>query len=174
MAVIVGFDLSSKKVAASIRLENVRKPLFMTAELGKRWEISNAWEAYEFTADLIDKFLGESAVYVFIEEPVVARGNARTTIKQAYIHGAVHAALAGWMAVDIQLVPITSWKMEVLGKGNAGKQAAMDFAIKDLHKIIQEQHQLSGVLLDQDMADAYCVMLYGEKIVERAKLIGQT
>lgn len=156
-------DISSKKVAISaFQTENTNAVLTAEWVAGDKWEIENAYLIQRFVFNFLTPLVRKTDSAVFIEEPVVARGNIRSTMKQAYVNGAVQAAV-GLLNPDtsVSLVPVTTWKKEVVGKGNASKDEVADFV----------SDWMGGREDDQDICDAICVMLYGQIVMDRATRI---
>ena len=91
----------------------------------------------------------------FIEEPVVAGvRNLRTTLQIAQISGMVLGVVD-----EAYLVPVSTWKKEIVGKGNASKSEVAHWL---------QQHHPELYTDNQDHIDASCIRLYGEK--QAAKL----
>ena len=87
--------------------------------------------------------------YAYIEEPVVAGArNLRTSLRIAQISGAVLSAVNG------ELVPVSTWKKEVVGKGNAKKE--------EIREWLKTQPEYKYASSSQDWIDATCLRLYGE------------
>ena len=61
--------------------------------------------------------------------------------------------------IPFKMVPITSWKKEVVGKGNAKKEDVKDYVVKTF--------EISSDC-KQDIYDAYCIGLYGVRFQENA------
>lgn len=98
--------------------------------------------------------LGE-ITHVFCEEPVVAGArNLRTTIGIAETVGGVLA-----LPCEVTLVPVSSWKKEVLGNGNSNKQEVARWF----------QRTYPGIKASQDVCDAAAICEYGRKVVDRGQ-----
>lgn len=96
---------------------------------------------------------------VYVEEPVVGRG-VRASLQVCQTAGAVMSHLS----VPSYFVPVSSWKKEVIGRGNAPK-GLVGTSLRELHP---RYSQLCGG--DQDLIDATCIALYGasrQHVVER-------
>jgi Holliday junction resolvasome RuvABC endonuclease subunit len=98
---------------------------------------------------------------VYLEEPVIGR-NARSTIVQAQVGGAVMAAACRANVFYFELVNNSHWKKGVVGKGNAGKPeiaAWLEEKWPNAYNLAQK---------DQDLIDASCINRYG---VQRQKIM---
>jgi Holliday junction resolvasome RuvABC endonuclease subunit len=103
----------------------------------------------EFSTHNIEK---NSIVYV--EEPLVAGArNLRTSLKIAQVSGVVMASAPDFA----KFVPVSSWKKEIVGKGNAKKEEISEFLLKEYKEMWAECNE------DQNLIDAACVALYGVK-----------
>jgi Holliday junction resolvasome RuvABC endonuclease subunit len=152
---IVGFDLSSRKLAA-VSLDPVSS---WTYEPPKK-EKDRARVLKHFLDELVDLFEERRPRWVFIEHPLVGRGGAHATIVQAQVHGVV-SAVAATYADGVYTVNVQSWKKEVVGNGRADKDRVRQW-LEESHPHLAE---LAGA--DQDLVDAACVALYGRRVTER-------
>jgi Holliday junction resolvasome RuvABC endonuclease subunit len=92
-----------------------------------------------------------SDVYAYVEEPVVAGArNLRTSLRMAQVSGAILSVMSG------ELVPVSTWKKAVVGKGNATKD--------DVRAYLQSQPEFKETHGKQDWIDATCIRLYGAKL----------
>ena len=96
---------------------------------------------------------------VWIEDTLVGN-NVKYSIALAETKGAVMAALAAH--VDVRLVNVSTWKKQVLGRGNANKDSVRDY----IHVTHGAYAPLCGD--DQDLYDACCIALYGRQIMDRS------
>lgn len=98
---------------------------------------------------------------VFIEQPLMGRGGARSTVVQAQAASSCHLAAVRSGASGIYEVNVQSWKKAVVGRGNANKD--------DVRAWLRESHPEWFALCDgdQDRVDAACINLYGHQLVER-------
>lgn len=93
---------------------------------------------------------------VYVEAPVLAGArNIQSTIKVAAAYGAVLAAINGQHAQAFE-VPVSSWKLATVGKGNASKDDVSAW----LHA--QHPHVYTECAGDQDLMDAACVALFAQ------------
>lgn len=101
--------------------------------------------------------------HVFCEQPLALRTNGRTTVLLCKAAGAIWTTHLGldltWWWVDNN-----TWKSEVLGfklkKGKEGKRQIQEW--------VHEEH---GVEFDcEDLYDAFCIKLYGEKVLAQEGL----
>lgn len=93
----------------------------------------------------------KDTTYVFVEEPVVAGArNIRTSLQMAQVCGVVLSVLNG------QVVPVSTWKKAVVGKGNASKEDVKEWLSNIQHRYPEAKQQ--------DHVDATCIRIYGETI----------
>jgi Holliday junction resolvasome RuvABC endonuclease subunit len=148
--VILGIDLNSRSVAISYLHADGRFHGFQsfTTKYKDRAQILGAlhdWMRYQVT----------SGDVVYVESPVLAGvRNIQSTIKVAAAYGSVLAAVDLRHAECVE-VPVSSWKLATVGRGNASK----DDVSKWLHAQHPDVHtECSG---DQNLMDAHCIALYG-------------
>lgn len=109
-----------------------------------------------------DRFHMGPATVVYIEEPVVAGArNIRSSLLIAQICGVMMGVCASVGIKEVYLVPVSSWKKEVVGNGAADKQR--------VHAWIDQNHPEIAALCggDQDLYDAACVAIYGQRSLSR-------
>jgi Holliday junction resolvasome RuvABC endonuclease subunit len=86
----------------------------------------------------------------FIEEPLMAGPrNIRTALHLAQVAGALMTTVPSYF------VPVTTWKKEIVGKGNAKKEEVAEF--------LRTHQDFIHVRESQDLIDATCIRLYGER-----------
>ena len=89
---------------------------------------------------------------VYVEEPLVAGvRNLRTSLKIAQVSGVVMSSVPDFA----KFVPVSSWKKQIVNKGNATKEEISDFLKK------QHEEMWARCDGDQNLIDATCVALYG-------------
>lgn len=98
---------------------------------------------------------------IWIEDTLIGN-NRKYSIQLAETKGAVMAALA-IRHVPIHLVNVATWKKEIVGKGNADKEAVRN------HIQVTRGAYAPHCGEDQDLYDASCVAIYGLLITERAR-----
>lgn len=100
--------------------------------------------------------------YAFIEEPLVGRG-VKASMEISQTAGAILASLSA-VGVHTELVNVATWKMQVIGRGNAGKQ--------DIKVYLNENHpKYAAECESQDEYDAACIGLFGVETIRRARAI---
>lgn len=169
MTLIYGIDPSSRKLAVVYGVlgkENESK--FLTKKLPQEKPEACSL-AYEWIKGLLESTKGDTSVkdiYVFIELPVLGRGGAGSTIPQAQINGAL---LAGAFSTGANVIPVNNVraKKEVIGKGNANKDA-----IKDWLSVAWEG-MYKQVANDQDLCDSAMIYTYGKQVVQLRERIVQ-
>lgn len=172
--VTVGIDASSKKIAAVVTVDGHDDPLaLIPPTLWKRTLVgddivvrcSAAYRWGRWMMSDVDKMLAENGIYeyevqVYIEEPVVVPRNMRSTVVQAKVHGAIVAGIRSsrrYSQVPITSVVPPSWKKQVVGKGNATKPEVSK------HVFIVWPYVYNLASGDQDLLDAACINLFGQK-----------
>lgn len=117
-------------------------------EKSTRWqELQNLARLFAEKIQFVDQ--------VFVEEPPLAgTKNVRTALQLSQVCGAVVAA----SPAKTYLVPVSSWKAEVIGRGGADKQAVAAWLAE--HHPDWHRHA-NG---DQNVVDAICLALYGKKL----------
>lgn len=101
---------------------------------------------------------------IFIEEPVVAGArNLRSSLLIAQVCGVM--LVAAGMGRVVKLTPVSSWKVETVGHGNADKDAIRRW-LDHVHPAIAKECGL-----DQDLYDASCVALYGQGLLGRGDAV---
>lgn len=92
--------------------------------------------------------------YLFIEEPVVARGGIRSSLMQAYVNGVVqdHFHSAGYI---VHITHQSTWKAAIGAKPSGGKQAVFDAMLANFPFDIEA---CDG---DEDLLDAAAMARFG-------------
>lgn len=161
MTYVIGIDPSSKKLALCWTQHyggaDGNLPSMKTFKLPVG--ISRAsWEANRQLFLFLSRELplGEEDIEVYLEEPLVGH-NIHSTIVQAQVNGAVLAVVESFriMGVYNALVHVSTWKKDVVGKGNAKKEDAAAWLEKNWP---EAYHLAEG---DQDLIDAACINRYG-------------
>lgn len=140
---IVGIDLGVRSVHVSM----LPYDMSIAAKKGKRSE-----EVLHIASQLGQLYTSDWLAY--IEEPVVAGArNLRTSLQIAQIAGVV-MSLVG----DFVMVPVSTWKKTVVGKGNASKSDVAEWLRSNRPDLYE---RTAGM---QDKIDANCIRLYGERV----------
>lgn len=174
MTLILGIDPSAKKIAVvGIQPETMTYRVEAT-NLYPKGETSQSPASLHNAAIFMRDFLGEAQVmasdgqrFAYVEQPLVGRGGASATIKQAYVGGVIRACLveAGFKVYDAH--PST-WRAALgikIGKGTSTAQAKA--AIKQ-----RLDPKLAGLVgSDSDLADAGGIALYGVEQTRKAALL---
>lgn len=156
---VMGFDLSSKKIAVTVTDLDDPSFLYMATFTLVKDETRRCHEAMRWTSDLVGTFLG-ARVYAFVEKPVLGRGGAGSTIPQAQVNGAVIAGAWEGSAHEVMSVNNQQWKKSVIGNGNASK-AQIKAGIFDLwHDAYQKADG------DQDLLDSAGVNRFGVQVLK--------
>lgn len=157
---LVGIDPSSAKIAIMISV-NEGKPYKMVKALAKGGDIAAVClAAFRYVRAAVRDLKADGhRVYLYLEEPVVGRGGAYTTIRQSKVNGAIlAAALSG--GAEVHGVNNTTWKKSVVGNGNAGKPM-----IKEWVRLNWE-YAYDLAKGDQDVLDAACILRYAQQCME--------
>jgi Holliday junction resolvasome RuvABC endonuclease subunit len=158
--IIGGVDLGGRKAAVSIFVDGVLTNVadFEVPKTTRDQELRTlALWAYGYlkVCDL-----------VFIEEPLIGRG-VRASLQVAQTSGAVLAGLAeipwGSKGRECHLVPVGTWKKDVIGNGSANKEM-VSLWLKSSHPSYAVQ-----CADNQDRIDAICIGLYGVQLRDRAE-----
>lgn len=164
MTTIIGIDPSSKKVAATITVDE--KQLFMdVCQLPEAIEDA-CHQAFIYTQNLVTRYGGKNEVVVFVEEPVLGRGGAWTTIRQSQIRGCIIGG-ARSMGSAVYGVNNQRWKKEVLGAGNIRKDQ-IPIYVKELWP---NAFEMAGK--DGDLIDSACINRYGSHVLNLRERIVQ-
>lgn len=160
-AVVIGIDPSSTKLAITVGTLDGSKIVVFTQKLRVarivREKVQACGDAYLAGAELVQMF--PKALLVALEAPVLGRGGAGSTIPQAYISGALQAALDNnGMGTKLNLANNQTWKRVVTGNAHAGKSEIAK-TIRVDHRHLYELAIGSGKL-DQDICDSIGIYLY--------------
>ncbi len=144
---VLGIDIGVR----SIHVAAPKSAISLSVERTHRGdEIRNLMLQYEAY------FGGNKKTVVFCEEPLVAgRRNLRTALQMAQVVGAV------MLAHPTYLVPVSTWKKEVVGKGNASKE--------EVHEFLKDKPGYYYTEGSQDLVDATCIRMYGLMQLEKTK-----
>jgi len=114
---------------------------------------SELTDLYQALHDIIT--LGDTVV---VEEPPMAGArNVRTFLKLGQVCGVVIAA-ASAKGADVHLVPVDTWKKEIVGKGGAPKEI-----VASALSVLSSRYsaQCEG---NQNSVDATCIALFGRTL----------
>lgn len=157
-AIVLGIDPASSKVAYAALVGD--ECLIYTSKLGKSGGQS-CHNSHVYTRRVIagiQKRWPGLPVYGFIESAVVGRGGVRSTMVQCYTSGAIQGALYE-QGIPTQIANVSSWKKQVVGKGNATKEDVGEYLRLRWPAIYA---RTGG---NQDAIDASCIALYGQRVL---------
>ena len=106
-----------------------------------------------------DHFKDVNAAFYIEEPPLAGMKNVRVFMKLAQISGVVAVAVPR----KPEFVPVSEWKKQVVGKGNAKKE--------DIKSWLCEHYQYYSAQCErtdsdsQDYSDAACLAIYGSKVL---------
>jgi hypothetical protein len=140
-----GFDLGVRSLYAA-RIEGGSLDLFSCKLVIHK---QDRWEELYALAQWI-KGLGIDGPSFIEEPPLAGSRNLQTFLHLAQVSGVVSAA-----ARPSTLVPVSSWKLGTIGRGNATKDQVADW-LRARHA---SWYALCGG--DQNSIDATCIGLYG-------------
>lgn len=147
MTKVVGIDLGVR----SIHVSTQECAVSITVDKSERsGELRKLFTKYMEMFDTYD-------TVAFIEEPLVAGPrNIRTALQMAQLAGALMSVMPSY------LVPVATWKKEVVGKGNATKDDVADYL-----RPLPEFAYTDG---SQDLIDATCIRMYGERQMDKVRV----
>lgn len=169
---IVGIDPSSKKLAVTIFMpasNDIRSFFYpLRKKANDTYTPKVAHSAYSTVELMVHKHhLRRYDTKVFMEAPVIGRGGAKSTMVQAYVSGAVQAALLS-LSIPVTLVNVQVWKKDVVGNGAAGKPQVATAVQQRLSGLKLTAHW-QEINADQDIIDATALMMYGLRVSDRAE-----
>lgn len=173
MDLIVGIDPSAKKIAwvgHVPTLNVIHTEAAILYKAGQRQTMATMGLALDKMDDLIGwatQVCPHGGWYAWVEDPLIGRGGAVTTMKQAYIGGIIRGKLhnAGF---EVSGVNVSTWKKQVCGNGRADK-AAVQYTVK------MQWPKCSGLIgNDGDLADAAAIALYGQRSLRIAAGTGSS
>jgi len=159
--ITAGVDLGGRKAAISIYQDGVLTNV-ASAELAR----STRSRELRTLADWCFCYL-RLADLVVVEEPLIGRGT-QASLQVAHTFGAVLATLGDTHThTSVYTVPVATWKKEVVGKGNANKEAVRMW--------LEETYPAYAVKCggNQDRIDAACIGLYGVQLGHRATQLAE-
>jgi hypothetical protein len=157
--IFIGVDAASARVA----FVALRGREFFTMAFTKLG--ATGGEACNASMDATHSFLDQlpwpvtEPIQAYVEWPVLGRGGFRSTIVQAFTSGAIQGVLYG-RGCTTQGANVSSWKKNVVGKGNATKEDVVQSLRLRWPSLYRE------VAGDQDLCDAACVAIYGRQVQE--------
>ena len=160
MTRVMGADLSSRSMAFALLDTNTG--LVVTKKASVLNTIMNRHRIINLLSNEVEVWLRESqADALYIEEPLVAGArNLQSSLKIAQVAGALLCLSAGME--QVYLVPVATWKKDVIGHGGAVKSEVCSW--------VAEHHpQVAAVCgLDQDLYDAAAIAFYGQGCLRRS------
>lgn len=165
-ACVVGIDPSSRKLAAVVTWSDSAGFAVELRDLPPKMPVETCLLAYVWVRRLIKEQRDKGyRVHVFIEAPIsaVAKGGVRALIPQAQVSGALMAGAASLVGTRTELVPLTAWKKEVVGKGNATKPQIKEWAGVYWRRLYDKWHH------DQDVLDAAGINRFGHQRTQKEK-----
>ena len=163
---VVGVDPSARKIAIvathpvlmTIHAESYI--LYKTTEKQTMASLGCAVTAMQRFLASVDGLL-TSPRYAWVEDPLIGRGGALTTMKQSYVQGIIRGMLvhAGFTVYGVN---VSTWKKDIVGNGHAEKSDV-------LRAVKVRWPKIEGLVgSDGDLADAAAINLYGQAILDRA------
>lgn len=171
MSLVLGIDPSAKKIAVVGFQPETGTYRVESRNLYPKGATKQTPESLGNAAVFMRDFLAEAQVmasdgqrFAYVEEPLVGRGGASATIKQAYVGGIIRACLveAGFKVYSVH--PST-WRA---GLGITSKGTA---AIKTATRQRLDPKLRGLVGNDGDLVDAGAIALYGADQVRKAALL---
>lgn len=166
MTVVIGIDPSSKKLAFVIT-KNGRSPRVVTRSLPDPSDhATKADWAERHTRRVASPYVKKGyRVVVFLEEPVVGRGGAYTTIIQATVGGGILVGAKRAGVKEIHRVNNQRWKKSVVGNGGVDKAKIKQHVAK-VWPVVYEMSKGPKGAADSDVCDAACINLHGQKVLK--------
>ena len=161
----LGIDYSTKKVALAVLRPNHprsdRRVSVWSVELPDkaRDHDRNFTDILEWTMERLAVLEDYQDWNIAIEAPIVGiSGNRQTAIRMAMVCGALVRECQQWFGTEcISLVPVSSWKKEVCGKGNLDKDQIGEW-------LLQTHPDLWHQCATEHEVDAMCMALWaGER-----------
>jgi len=168
--IVVGIDPSTRGFHA-VALIGIQARTYTVAV---EWQKLGLWAlalqqvsrmASDMMASIEEDRGPDEPVMVFIEEPLVAgRRNLRTALQMAQVVGAIVGMVVEWTN-RVYLVPVSTWKVNTVGKGNASKE--------DVAGWLTRYHSVYAAACDgrQDLIDACCIACYGRRVADDSSLV---
>lgn len=162
--VVIGIDPSSQKVAVIYTVDD--GPPHAWVSKTKLQDINERCAYFYRRVRAFCRGIAadypDAEVHVFLEDPVLGRGGARSTIVQSKVNGAIAAAvLNSGVTKKVHQVNNQQWKKRVVGSGNAGKPQIKAWAAQYWKKL----HIVADNGKDQDLIDAGGINRHGAAIV---------
>lgn len=150
---VVGVDPSSKKLALFVNGDNTYCHVIKSEKDNSRFQNLALFfnEVNEFIKELPED------THVFVESALMGRGGVRSTIVQAQAASTVYisSVISGLVVHEVN---VQTWKKDIVGSGNASKSDVSQWL--DAHE--PGLAELCGG--DQDLVDAACLSLYGQRV----------
>lgn len=162
----LGVDYGSRRVAIACLVLDEKNPDAVVAQVWvRRYPASD--DVYTVLGAAYDLMTAADTamrpLVIAIESPIVgANKNAQTAVKLSMMAGALCAA-AGKGTSGILLVAPSTWKAEVVGRGNASKSDVVSW-LRVRHPGLVDAASQDGKV-DQDVVDALCLALHAHRSV---------
>ncbi len=157
--IVLGVDPGSAKFA--VVALNPQKSVVGVWEynLGTPYTPMNAYRATVALDGVFQDIENDNGpLFAYVEQALMGKGGVKVTAVQSFVSGAIQATLLDF-GVDVYLVNVSTWKKEVIGKGNVGKPVVREHIIS-LYPELKKYNQ--------DVIDATAIALYGVRVQERA------
>lgn len=174
---VVGCDPSSKKLSFfALQLGTDTAKLRTYTFAGKaRYEPKHSEEAMTACEEFLEYIEGmtgrRDTRYLFLEEPVMGRGGARTTMIQSFSSGVIQACFvrAGF---TVYLINNSTWKAWL---GVAGKKTVSHKPKVHIEIAMKQRFPKTAMMVgaDGDLLDAAALARYGAETVQRGQLVAQ-
>ena len=165
---IVGIDPSAKHIAIvahseTLHIQTAQKyPLYLKGETKQTVaSLGRAVEAIETFLVWADMVSPDGPRYAWVEDPLIGRGGAVTTMKQAYVGGIIRGVLVR-RSFQVYGVNVSTWKAQVCGNGRADKA--------QVGRVVAVQWpKISGLVKgDGDLTDAAAICIFGQKTLVKS------
>jgi Holliday junction resolvasome RuvABC endonuclease subunit len=164
MSVVLGVDLAYRSIAMVALGSNlgVAKKASLSSKVIEPQQIAS-----RLFAEALPFVQMVQPTIVCIEEPLLGLSrNIQTALKIGRTCGVLMGVLASvGMERGVYLVPVSEWKAEVIGHGGSDKQRVRTWLDKNKPKVAS----ICGD--DQDLRDAACLALYGQRLLGRVDAV---
>lgn len=170
-SISLGIDLGGRRIAWSVASET---DLIGVAHFESKINKNRALEVAACTDALMTAITGMAITEVFIEEPYIGKGT-RSSLQLAQMCGAVLQVLGAHTTLNPQLVPVSTWKLQVCGKGNLDKDGVTAWLDHNHPEWLDDCRFRSPRGLErvnQDRVDAICIGQMGNS--QRRHGLGST
>lgn len=152
---VAGFDVGSRKVAITV-MDVVTEQIVTYREVVAK-KTSRAQEINEVVTGVED--LIPRIDFAVVEEPLIGRGTRASLMVTQTVGGLLH--VLGAKPTTTTLVPVATWKKDVLGHGHSTKE--------DIRAWVEDTYGLH--LKSQDLNDSVAIARQAVQLALRADVL---